>query len=1538
MMTRISRKTQSIPQIHFIRCVSFLLYSVTLIILSGPHSAKAAGQDVLGWRSGVAGYFDTPDAACRAQWVWAGMDNGYSRFIGALDTKDWWDKQCSWTSFQYLCPQETGGGLSTCGYLLPAHVYFDCSGGSEISPGQCRRNPTPERPGCYAGGGKSNPSIANPIVLSTGAKTLEATDFRSADGRFAISRFYRSFPAGRTSSVRSNPRGSALGWQFNFGLELHVGRFTGSPSSPTGEITVLTPDGSGYDFYLNSSGQFVPNPNSGAVSSDYQVEFIGTLPTNLATIYNSQTSWRVTGPDDRVWDLQTFSRVNDTTKFYVARPTQFADRDGYEWDFSYNPDTSLSSIVDTFGRTATFSWNYFYVTALPAVPGSLPFPEAIDTITFPDGTSAKYSYHPIPANSPPSTSEIERLTKVSLRNSIGAEVDSTTYHYENGDFRFAVTGITDHRNVRIATYEYDTVGRATLSKGAGSQNQFTVEYGAPGPQSTRRVTNPLGRETVYTFERIGLSLSDIRLTDIDGDASPNCPASAAEVDYGVDGFVSSTTDEEGRVTTFVRDSRGRPTDVTLADGRPEEQQIGITWHSTYNVPTEIEQPGLTSTRVYDGSGRLTSLTETDTTTHTVPYSTNGQTRAWAYTYTTGGLVATIDGPLSGAGDTVSYTYDPAGYVETYTDAVGLITTVNTVNGRGLPTEIEDPNGLTTEIAYDALGRVISMKADPAGVAAETVVEYDETGNITKITRPDATFLEMTYDDNSRVTSIERGMGQKALYAYDAMGNVTSQELWNTWSLFFKWEQAFDELGRVMEITGAGPASWAYGYDKVGNLTSVTDPNSEDALLAYDGLNRLTSFTDERTSVTSSTYGATDAPVTTTDPRSVTTSYVRNGWGEAIQEQSNDVGTIVLELNQLGQVTERTDARSVVSEYAYDDAGRVTANTYPGETGSNVAYTYDSVTGGNAGKGRLTGVTDAAGTVAYTYDILGRLTQEVRVIGSQSYTIGYAWDAAGKMTSVTYPSGRTVFYDYDGAGEVEVIRQQPAVGDETWLTFWVGYPPFGPRTGVVHANFVKEWRSFDEDGRPTRIEIVHEPVDPPTTTLSDLTFEYADKRNLTQITDALIPSNTETFTYTPNGFLETASGPYGALAYTIDGVGNITQRVKNNGTTITDVYGIATGANRLTGVTTNSIPSRSFISDAAGNITEDDSLATSTTKTYAWNHPGQLAAVEVNSVLRGDYLYDYLSRLVSRGLPATSTTLHLVHDIDGNVIAEYDAAGTLLTEYVWLGDRPMVVIADAGSSTPVFYWVSTDQLERPTMMTDESGAIVWQAKYLPFGEVSSITGSAVLDYRFPGQWFQLESGLHYNWHRHYDSTTGRYLQPDPLGMPDGPSRWSYALNSPLMNVDPDGQMMLDPKLGRPGWEIPGFPGGGRGGGSLGGGIGGGFASGAGIGVSIKDLVTFCEQLFGLPDVVKPLQNDQVKRPPESLPAFPDAKETKRKTPYQNGRGLRPRWKDKDGKILEWDSKKGELEKYSKTGKKHLGGFDKDTGRQISRPVPGRTVEP
>jgi RHS repeat-associated protein len=90
------------------------------------------------------------------------------------------------------------------------------------------------------------------------------------------------------------------------------------------------------------------------------------------------------------------------------------------------------------------------------------------------------------------------------------------------------------------------------------------------------------------------------------------------------------------------------------------------------------------------------------------------------------------------------------------------------------------------------------------------------------------------------------------------------------------------------------------------------------------------------------------------------------------------------------------------------------------------------------------------------------------------------------------------------------------------------------------------------------------------------------------------------------------------------------------------------------------------------------------------------------------------------------------------------------------------------------------------MTDAAKLAVWTAVWTPWGSPQSLTGTAMLDARFPGQWYQMEAGLAYNWHRSYDPSLGRYTQPDPLGFVDGPSVYGYARSAPVLLVDKDGR--------------------------------------------------------------------------------------------------------------------------------------------------------
>jgi RHS repeat-associated protein len=105
-----------------------------------------------------------------------------------------------------------------------------------------------------------------------------------------------------------------------------------------------------------------------------------------------------------------------------------------------------------------------------------------------------------------------------------------------------------------------------------------------------------------------------------------------------------------------------------------------------------------------------------------------------------------------------------------------------------------------------------------------------------------------------------------------------------------------------------------------------------------------------------------------------------------------------------------------------------------------------------------------------------------------------------------------------------------------------------------------------------------------------------------------------------------------------------------------------------------------------------------------------------------------------------------------------------------------------------YAVHVDHLNRPIMLTDAAKVNVWWASYEPFGKVRATGGTLTQNLGLPGQWFQLESGLAHNWHRHYDPTTGRYTTADPLGFVDGPSVFAYAGNNPQRMVDPSGQFV------------------------------------------------------------------------------------------------------------------------------------------------------
>ncbi len=114
-----------------------------------------------------------------------------------------------------------------------------------------------------------------------------------------------------------------------------------------------------------------------------------------------------------------------------------------------------------------------------------------------------------------------------------------------------------------------------------------------------------------------------------------------------------------------------------------------------------------------------------------------------------------------------------------------------------------------------------------------------------------------------------------------------------------------------------------------------------------------------------------------------------------------------------------------------------------------------------------------------------------------------------------------------------------------------------------------------------------------------------------------------------------------------------------------------------------------------------------------------------------------SRSARRRTPAGTT--HYLYDLSGHLLVEADDTGQMLREYTWLDDMPLAVVSDVNTMSPNLYFVHADRLDTPVRMTDASKAVVWDAHFLAFGAVESITGSASNNLRFPGQYFLIEHG-------------------------------------------------------------------------------------------------------------------------------------------------------------------------------------------------------
>jgi len=188
------------------------------------------------------------------------------------------------------------------------------------------------------------------------------------------------------------------------------------------------------------------------------------------------------------------------------------------------------------------------------------------------------------------------LAKVT-RTSANGQTTLRQYHYEDTRFPYALTGITDEKGVRYASWTYDAVGRAIKSVHAGNVDKTTFAYAT----DSSTVTNPLGKADIYHYSLVGGAR---RLISVEGQASTSCLASNQAYTYYDNGLLKSKTDKEGRVTQYEYNDRGLVERMVEAVGTPQERITTTQWHPTLPLPIKVTQGNRVVSYDYDNQGLL----------------------------------------------------------------------------------------------------------------------------------------------------------------------------------------------------------------------------------------------------------------------------------------------------------------------------------------------------------------------------------------------------------------------------------------------------------------------------------------------------------------------------------------------------------------------------------------------------------------------------------------------------------------------------------------------------------------------------------------------------------------------------------------------------------------------------------------------------------------------------------------------------------------------------------------------------------------------
>ncbi len=934
---------------------------------------------------------------------------------------------------------------------------------------------------------------------------------------------------------------------------------------------------------------------------------------------------------------------------------------------------------------------------------------------------------------------------------------------------------------RSETIAYDREGGVRSVLGPdGIGHVFDYDYDEGRQEHYARIKMESGLVKEVWYDREG----DTRRVDLDGQTVRRIVK---------DGRHLVVTDESGSVTRREIDDRGNVTRVAHPDGTTVSFEV----ERTLNRPVKVvDERGTVTLHAYDGSGNMVEKIEAASTpseriirmshdaygnvTRVTGEGDERTSEAEAHMeYDSWGNLTAVVEP---EGAVTRFTHDAMGNILTRTDPAGKVFSFTT-DAAGRMTSAEDPLGNRTEISHDAAGnrvRVVDAEGkasafeydardrlikavNPAG--DETLFTYDAAGRIIRLTDPEGLARDYTYDSRGRLTAAIDGSGSVIRLEYaDASGCPDCRGSFDEPSRIvtptFTREIEYDVRGRkVREMdraSGMEPRSTRYVHDAGGSVTAVIAPDSQVTRFTHDALGRLSEVRDPLGGTVRYEYDDRDNLAALVDPN-----------GHRLRFEYDRNNRLAREIRPLGQETtylydsrsrlvRKADPKNQVASYVYDDAGRLAElRTYGTGDHTNpvksVSFTYDRV-------GNLKGYDDGVTSARYEYDDAYRKILEMVNMGSFELSAATAWYRNGTKKSYTGPGGLTTHYTYDAGNRLMGVEIPGkgfiTVNERQWLLPARVTTPGGGSRELAYDPLM-------------RLETLRG-KDPAGALLIDRSFS---RDALDRITAKRTEGGEVAYTYDELGRLTEVRGP-GALTetFTHDAAGNRLRADASRGEWTYNANGELLGFDGAT-----------FSHDLNGNL--EEAVSGGEAIRYVHNVEDQLERVETASGrVVAEYGYDPFGRRLWKEVGGRRT--HYFHAEEG-LVAEYDGTGKEIRSY---GFKP----GSLWTTDPLFmkegsevYFYHNDHLGTPVILTASSGRIVWSARYGAFGAAEVDPASLVENnLRFPGQYYDAETGLHYNFQRTYHPGLGRYLEPDPLGVGGSANPYGYP-QDPVNVIDPLG---------------------------------------------------------------------------------------------------------------------------------------------------------